>query len=81
MCSSDLKNAGLGIGFTDNDYELSGASIIDNRSDLFKKGELIIKVKEPIPEEFQYLNSSHTLFTYLHLAANMTQAKSLLKQV
>ena len=71
------KNAGLGIGFTDNDYELSGASIIDNRSDLFKKGELIIKVKEPIPEEFQYLNSSHTLFTYLHLAANMTQAKEL----
>ena len=71
------NNAGIGIGYSNNDYELSGASVIDNRSDLFKKGELIIKVKEPIPEEFQYLNSSHTLFTYLHLAANMSQAKEL----
>ena len=60
------NNAGVGIGYSNNDYELSGASVIDDRSDLFKKGELIIKVKEPIPEEFQYLNSSHTLFTYLH---------------
>ena len=71
------NNAGIGIGYSNNDYELSGASVIDDRSDLFKKGELIIKVKEPIPEEFQYLNSSHTLFTYLHLAANMSQAKEL----
>ena len=73
------NNAGIGIGYSNNDYELSGASIVDTRSDLFKKGELIIKVKEPIPEEFQYLNSSHTLFTYLHLAANMSQAKELAK--
>lgn len=71
------KNAGIGIGYSNNDYELSGASIVDSRSDLFKKGDLIIKVKEPMPEELEYLNSSHTLFTYLHLAADMTQANKL----
>ena len=71
------KNAGIGIGYSNNDYESSGASIIDSRSDLFKKGDLIIKVKEPMPEELEYLNSSHTLFTYLHLAADMTQAHKL----
>ena len=71
------QNAGIGIGYSNNDYELSGASIVDSRSDLFKKGDLIIKVKEPMPEELEYLNSSHTLFTYLHLAADMTQANKL----
>lgn len=71
------NNAGLGIGYTNDDYELSGALIIDKRSDLFKNEGLIIKVKEPMQDELEYLNSSHTLFAYLHLAADMSQAHKL----
>ena len=70
------NNAGIGIGFSNNDYELSGASIVDNRSDLFKKENLLSRLKSQYLRNFNIL-IAHTLFTYLHLAANMSQAKEL----
>lgn len=64
------SNAGFGIGFLDEDYIKAGAVILDSPSKVYASAELIIKVKEPIPEEFKYLNSSHTVFAYLHLAGD-----------
>ena len=64
------KDAGSQIGFSNEAYEGAGATIIDNAKELYEASELIVKVKEPIPEEFKYLNSKHTVFAYLHLAGD-----------
>ena len=65
------KNAGKAIGFTDEMYQANGAQILENASSVFDESDLIVKVKEPLPEENQFLSSKHTLFTYLHLAGNI----------
>ena len=68
--------AGLGSGFTDTDYEAVGCKIEPNRKKLFDEAEMIIKVKEPLPEEYELLHEGQILYTYLHLAADkvLTQA-------
>src|SRR5690554_1134773 len=60
--------AGAAIGFSNEDYEVAGASIVPHASDVFERAELIIKVKEPQAEERALLQPHHILFTYLHLA-------------
>lgn len=62
-------NAGKEIGFTNEHYQSSGA-IIATKEELFEKAELIIKVKEPIPSEYDYFKVGSSLYTYLHLAAD-----------
>ena len=69
--------AGDAIGFTDNDYLNSGAVILNSAKEVFESTTLIVKVKEPMPKEFQYINEKHTLFTYLHLAGEPEQAAGL----
>lgn len=71
------KNAGLGIGITDEQYQHVGAEIVDTAEEIFKRAELIIKVKEPQPEECKQLREGQTLFTYLHLAPDPEQTKLL----
>ena len=71
------KGAGLGIGCTDDDYLAAGACIADTPEEIFSWGELIIKVKEPQPEECRQLRQGQVLFTYLHLAADPEQARLL----
>ena len=73
------SNAGHAIGFTNQLYESSGAQIIDSVSDVFKLSDLIIKVKEPVESELQFLRKDLALFTYLHLAGDPKQAKKLLE--
>lgn len=73
------KDAGKGSGFYDEDYLASDADIIDKET-LFKKSELIVKVKEPLPEEYDFFIEGQTLFTYLHLAANKQLTEFLLKK-
>jgi alanine dehydrogenase len=73
------SNAGHAIGFTNQLYESSGAQIIDSAADVFKLSDLIIKVKEPIESELQFLRKDLALFTYLHLAGDPKQAKKLLE--
>jgi len=74
------KDAGAGSGYSDEDYKESGALIIDNIKEIFDKSELILKIKEPIKEEYDYLRPNQILFTYLHLAANKELTKVLLKK-
>lgn len=63
------ETAGTGSGFTDADYLEADADMVD-KTTLFKKSDLIVKVKEPLPEEFDYFRADQALFTYLHLAPN-----------
>ncbi len=71
--------AGSGIDITDNDYREAGAEIVNTAKEVFDKAELILKVKEPQPQEYAYFQEKHTLFTYLHLAADQKQTEALLK--
>ena len=71
------KNAGIGIGFSDEDYLINGASILETATEIFKTAQLIIKVKEPQVQECAMLNKDHILFTYLHLAPDPEQTKLL----
>ena len=64
------QGAGLGSGISDAEYQDAGAAIIDNADTVFQNAELIVKVKEPIPEEYERLKTGQSLFTYLHLAPN-----------
>jgi alanine dehydrogenase len=63
-------SAGQGAAITDDHYAGQGARLVANAADVFGEAELIVKVKEPQPDEVARLTPQHTLFTYLHLAAN-----------
>lgn len=69
--------AALRQGITDADYENAGAGIASNAEEIFEKADLVVKVKEPQPEELRRLRDGQTLFTYLHLAPDPEQAKAL----
>lgn len=71
-------DAGLGIGFSNDDYIRVGAQIAPSKKSVYESSELIVKVKEPQPEEFPLLREDLTLFTYLHLAPDPVQADALL---
>ena len=72
------KDAGASIGFFDNQFISSGAKIINSAEEVYKSSEMIVKVKEPIPEEYNFLRDDLTLFTYLHLAGDTENAKKLI---
>lgn len=72
-------NAGMGIGITDEEYIKAGAKIVPTLEDAFAIGEMIIKVKEPQPNEIALLKPHHILYTYLHLAADKPQTEGLMK--
>ncbi len=63
------KNAGTGSGFLDNAYVLAGAEIVLTPKEIYKRAEMIMHVKEPLPPEFPYIRNDQIIFTYLHLAA------------
>jgi len=71
--------AGDGSGFIDEEYRKAGGEIVE-RNQVFTKADLIVKVKEPQPEEFNLLRDGHAIFTYLHLAPNRELVEFLLKR-
>lgn len=72
------KGAGLGAGFSDEEYKAVGAEIINEVSDVWAKSEMIIKVKEPLASEYGYFRKGLIIFTYLHLAAEPDLTKALI---
>ncbi len=70
--------AGEGVGATDDRYRKIGVEITPDAASTFAAGELIVKVKEPQPQEIARLKARQTLFTYLHLAPDPAQAEALL---
>jgi len=71
--------AGADCGFSDEDYRRAGARICTDLQELYAKATLIVKVKEPQPQELPYLRSDHLLFCYLHLAANLQLTRALME--
>jgi len=71
--------AGLGSAIPDQDYVAAGAQILATADDVWAEGDLILKVKEPIAEEYGRMRSDQVLFTYLHLAAGRDCTDALLK--
>lgn len=72
-------NAGTSIGFDNEMYELAGATVVDSAEEVFAKAEMIVKVKEPQPNECKMLKEGQTLYTYLHLAPDPTQTQLLIE--
>ena len=70
--------AGIGSGFTDDEYVASGASMVRSAPEVFEKADMVIKVKEPLEEEYDLLREDQILYTYLHLAANIPLARALI---
>jgi alanine dehydrogenase len=73
------RGAGLGSGIRDEDYEKAGATIVDDRAEIWSRAELIVKVKEPQPEEFPLIREGQILFTYFHFAADERLTRHLLE--
>lgn len=70
------KGAGFGSGFTDEVYQQSGARLVTTRNEVWAQ-DMVMKVKEPLPEEYLYFREGLILFTYLHLAAEPELTKAL----
>src|SRR5499426_531861 len=64
------KGAGRGSGILDRPFEGAGAVMVDSAAAVWQQVQLVLKVKEPLAEEFPFLRAGLILFTYLHLAAN-----------
>ena len=74
------KGAGLGSGIVDRVYEATGATVIESSSEVWQQANLLMKVKEPQPEEIHLMRSDLILFAYLHLAANESLTRALTKK-
>ena len=65
------QNAGVESGYADVDYRAAGATLVDSAQQLYQSAPLIVKVKQPLQQDIEYLRSDHTVFSYLHLAADL----------
>ena len=72
------RGAGAGAGFPDRDYAGAGAHLVGDHASVFAQADLVVKVKEPQPEEYGLLRPGQLLFTYLHLAPNRELTQALL---
>lgn len=71
------KDAGVGSGISNEQYERAGAKILATKAEIYAKADMIVKVKEPLPDEFPMLKENQILYTYLHLAAEPKLTKVL----
>src|SRR5436305_3265842 len=62
--------AGQGSGISDEQYAVNGAEIVPDAADVWKRSDLIVKVKEPLPAEWPHMRSGQMVFTYFHFAAD-----------
>ncbi len=74
------KSAGDGSGFSDQEYIDAGAEILKTPEEIYKTANIIVKVKEPLPQEYKLLEKDKIIFTYLHLAVEMSLTKELLNK-
>ena len=72
------RDAGAGIGLSSEAYEAAGAQIVDSAAEVYGRAEMVIKVKEPQPEECAMLRPGQLLYAYLHLAPDPEQTRALL---
>ena len=72
------RNAGVGSGFMTDDYIKAGATILETAREVWETAEMIVKVKEPLPDEYQYFRKGQIIYTYLHLAADRALTDAML---
>ncbi len=72
------QKAGVGSGILDEEFKRSGAQILDSAADVFNEADLIIKIKEPQKEEYDYLKKGQILFTFFHFAASQSLTQAML---
>jgi alanine dehydrogenase len=72
------RGAGIGSAFTDDEYLAAGAVLVEGHAEVFARAEMICKVKEPVPAEYDLLRPDQLLFTYLHLAADEPLTRALM---
>jgi alanine dehydrogenase len=73
------KGAGVGSGFTNGAYEKAGAEIVSTAQEIFKRADMVMHVKEPLPQEYDLIRKNQIVFTYLHLAAAEELTQALIK--
>ncbi|MUU78552.1 alanine dehydrogenase [Winogradskyella endarachnes] len=73
------KEAGFGSGFSDLDYIDAGAIVLDTIEEVYASSDMIVKVKEPIEQEYPLIQSHHVVFTYFHFASSEPLTKAMLK--
>jgi alanine dehydrogenase len=73
------KEAGIGSGFSDAEYRAAGATIIPKAREIFKRADMIIKVKEPQPVEIKMIRKDQIIFTYFHFASGKKLTRDMLK--
>lgn len=71
--------AGVGSGFSDDQYRAAGAHIVDHAEEVWNRSDMLVKVKEPLAEEFNFFRKDLILYTYLHLAAEAALTEALCK--
>jgi alanine dehydrogenase len=74
------RGAGVGSGFSDQEYKKAGAILVEKAKDIYNGAEIVVKVKEPLEPEFPLMRSGQILFTYLHLAANRELTLELMRR-
>lgn len=73
------KNAGLGSGFSDDDYVSAGAEVVERPEEIYAQAEMIVKVKEPLPSEYDLIRENQIVFTYFHFAASRELTEAIVK--
>ncbi|MDO8643821.1 MAG: alanine dehydrogenase, partial [bacterium] len=73
------KGAGVGSGFSDEEYAQAGATVLSDRKKIYEQSDLVWKVKEPTAEEIPFYRKGQLLYTFLHLAASRSLTESLCK--
>jgi len=73
------RGAGLGSGFEDEAYARAGARLVDGPAAVFAESDLIVKVKEPLPQEYSLVREGQILFTYFHFAASEELTRAMLR--
>src|SRR5258708_3623340 len=73
------KGAGVGAGYPDEEYTRAGGEWIHKHGEVFERAKMIVKVKEPLPAEYDLLRAGQILFTSLHLAASKPLTEALIK--
>ncbi|MES3037050.1 MAG: alanine dehydrogenase [Bdellovibrionota bacterium] len=71
------KDAGVGSGISNENYERAGGKILQTKKEIYAKADMIVKVKEPLPDEYELMKENQILYTYLHLAAEPKLTKVL----
>src|SRR5437879_6730729 len=72
--------AGEGSGITDEEYREHGATVVASPEEIYRQAELIVKVKEPLPEEYPLIRPGQVLLTYFHFAADDGLTRALLER-